>query len=114
MRNSFRKIFREYKEISLRYDRENQAIWCYFNPEPRPCFSIIMLKELRQMQQSIIDYFHPENILPEYPVCYFILASQSPGVFNFGGDLSLFIKFVPIISKKYLLNAYGVNEYIKS
>ena len=105
---SFRKIFREYKEISLRYDMENQAMWCYFNPHPRPCFSTIMLKELKQMQQSIIDYFHPENTSFQYPVRYIILASQSPGVFNLGGDLSLFTKLIIEENRDQLL------EYAKS
>lgn len=94
MRYSFRNVLREYKEISMRYDIENQAIWCYFNPKPRPCFSTTMLKELKQVQQSLIDYFHPENTSSQYPIRYFILASQSPGVFNFGGDLNLFTELI--------------------
>jgi len=98
MHNSFRDIFRDYKEISVRYDWVNQAIWCYFNPQPRPCFSTIMLQELKQMQQAIINYFHNDNAGFTYPVSYFILASQSSGVFNFGGDLKLFTQL--IINKK--------------
>jgi len=94
MHKSFKDIFQEYNEISLRYDVENQAIWCYFNPQPRPCFSTVMLKELKQMQQSIKECLHPENISSKYPVRYFILASQSPGVFNFGGDLNLFTQLI--------------------
>lgn len=60
------------------------------------------------MQQSIIDYFHPENIISKYPVRYFVLASQSPGVFNFGGDLSLFIKLIVDRKRDQLL------QYAKS
>ena len=108
MNYSFRKIFREHKEISVRYDREHQAIWCYFNPQPRPCFSTVMLKELRQLQQSIMDYFHPENRAAQYPVRYFVIASQSPGVFNFGGDLNLFIQLIADRQREQLL------EYAKS
>ena len=108
MRYSFRNIFHDYKEISLRYDMGNKAIWCYFNPQPRPCFSLVMLEELKQMQQSIIDYFHPANASCDYPVHYFILASQSPGVFNLGGDLNLFIKLITDKNREQLL------EYAKS
>lgn len=108
MNKSFNNIFREYKEISVRYDVENQAVWCYFNPQPRPCFSTVMLQELRQMQQAIKDCIYPENSIVEYPIRYFILASQSPGVFNFGGDLSLFVKLIRAKKRDQLF------EYAKS
>lgn len=90
MNRNFLKIFCDYQEISVRYDHEHRAVWCYYNPSVRPCFSSLMLQELKQVQHKIIDYF--AIIMPgeEALIRYQILHSQIPGVFNLGGDLALF------------------------
>lgn len=104
MKSRFREIFRDYQEMSLRYDMENQAIWCYFNPRVRSCFSPVLLQEALQIQQSLISYFNFEHKTHRYPVRYLILASQIPGVFNFGGDLELFVKLIVERDRYQLLN----------
>jgi len=103
MPEHFRKIFGPYKEMSVRYDRDQQALWCYFKPAERPCFSPTMLKESKHIQQAVIDYFESGKDLEEYPISYLILASQTPGVFNLGGDLNLFIKLIKSCSRDQLL-----------
>ncbi len=104
MNRDFFKIFRDYKEISIRYDAHHRAIWFYYNPTPRPCFSPTVLKEARQLQQSIIDYFDTKKTDSESPIRYFIQASQVPGIFNLGGDLSLFIKLIKDRNRQQLLD----------
>ena len=94
MNRDFFKIFRDYQEISIRYDVQHRAIWCYYNPTPRPCFSPTVLKEARQIQQSIIDYFDSRKTDSESPISYLIQASQVPGIFNLGGDLGLFVQLI--------------------
>ncbi len=94
MNQNFYNIFREYQEITVRYDIRHQAIWYYFNPRRRPCFSLTLLQELRQFSQSVTDYFNSRNSDSEPPIRYLILASQIPGVFNLGGDLALFSKLI--------------------
>jgi DSF synthase len=100
----FFKIFCDYQEISLRYDSRHRAIWCYYNPASRPCFSSTMLQELRQMQQSIIHYFTTKNTHSEPLVRYQILHSQVPGVFSLGGDLALFSKLIRENNRQHLLD----------
>lgn len=90
MAGDFFSIFQDYKEISVRYDAVHRAIWCYHNPNPRPCFSIRMLTELRQMQQGIMDYFESRDQNSEPLIRYQILISKIPGIFSMGGDLALF------------------------
>ena len=104
MNRDFFKIFRDYKEISIRYDAQYRAIWCYYNPTPRPCFSPAVLKEVRQIQQSIIDYFQAEEVGSEAPIRYLIQASQVPDIFNLGGDLNLFIKLIKDGNRQQLLD----------
>ena len=94
MNRDFYKIFRDYQEISIRYDVQHRAIWFYYNPTPRPCFSLTVLKEVRQVQESIIDYFKTGKTGPESPIHYLVIASQVPGIYNLGGDLDLFIKLI--------------------
>jgi len=102
MSENFRKIFGPYKEMSVRYDRDQEALWCYFKPSERPCFSPIMLRESKQIQQAIIDYFDSGKDLEQYPINYLILGSQTPGIFNLGGDLKLFIQLIKNCGREQL------------
>ena len=104
MNRNFCKIFCEYQEISLRYDAQHRAIWCYYKPALRPCFSSTMLRELRQMQQSIIDYYKTKKPNAESLVRYQILHSQVPGIFSLGGDLALFRKLIQEKNRQLLLD----------
>lgn len=103
MSQKFRRIFGPYKEMSVRYDREQEALWCYFKPSERPCFSRIMLRESKMIQQAVMDYFESGKDLEQFPIRYMILASQTPGVFNLGGDLSLFIYLIKNCNRAQLL-----------
>ena len=103
MSEQFREIFGPYKEMSVRYDRNQEALWCYFKPQQRPCFSPTMLQESKQIQQAVIRYFESIKGQEEFPVRYMILASQTPGVFNLGGDLELFIHLIKNCNRKQLL-----------
>ena len=104
MNGDFFKIFRDYQEISLRYDAEYRAIWCYYNPTPRPCFSPLMLQEIRQWLQSVIDYFSTKNAGSDSSIRYLIVQSQVPGVFSMGGDLALISKLIKEQNSQQLLD----------
>ncbi len=108
MSDRFQTIFREYQEVSTRYDVEHEAIWLYFNPQKRPCFSSVLLREAHEIQHAIINYFKANRTEPKYPVRYMILASQIPGVFNLGGDLNLFVQLIVDQNREQLF------EYAKS
>jgi DSF synthase len=103
----FFRIFRDFKEISVRYDAEHKAVWCYHNPNPRPVFSTGMLFELRQMQQGIMDYFEQKEPDEEPLIRYQILLSKVPGIFSMGGDLKLFSKLIKEKARQQLLD-YGL------
>lgn len=94
MNREFYEIFRDYEEISVRYDEQNRAVWCYYNPIQRPCFSLTVLQEAWQIQQSIIDYFNSRTTDSGSAIRYLIMASQVPGIFNLGGDLCLFADLI--------------------
>jgi len=104
MSDQFRKIFRPYKEMSVRYDRNQEALWGYFKPAQRPCFSPVILKEAKAIMLDIIQYFESGEDRENYPIRYVILASQTPGVFNLGGDLELFIDLIKRRDRDSLLD----------
>lgn len=107
MSRQFHKIFQGHKEMSVRYDPKQAAIWTYFKSSSRPCFTPAILKESLAIQQAIINYFKTDAKKP-YPVRYIVMASQAPGVFNLGGDLNLFIKLIEAQNRDQLL-AYATS-----
>jgi DSF synthase len=61
------------------------------DPKGRPCFSLELLEELRAVEMDLEQYAgitSPEDL----PLRYFVFASGTPGVFNYGGDLEWFIR----------------------
>lgn len=104
MNSEFFNIFKKYECISTRYDAKHRAVWCYYNPSQRHCYSHKMLVELRQCQQSIIDYFKTKKSDKESPIRYVVQCSKVPGVFNMGGDLELFSKLILEKDREQLLD----------
>jgi DSF synthase len=81
-------------QFSTRYDSENKAIWCWMQPEPRPCLNSTLLRELVSLQKQLTTTYqnqHPDTV---WPFRHLILASKVPGIYNLGGDLSLFQQFI--------------------
>jgi DSF synthase len=79
-----------YRYLRTRFEPQYGALWCYLAPHPRPCFNFEVLEELRRFQEKIGR--SSDNEGKSWGVRYVILASVTPGVFNFGGDLRLFIR----------------------
>ena len=81
----------DYRELSARFDHEYGVLWAHMNPQPVPCFSNGILADMRDYQaiiQSSGGVLATRGRLRS--IDYFVLASKVPGVFNLGGDLSLF------------------------
>jgi len=87
-------LLQDYEEIAIRYEKESGSVWCYFNPTVRPSFTLKMMQEMYQFQLSMIEYFKANDMNPQTPVNYLIIASQTEDVFNYGGDLALFADYI--------------------
>lgn len=74
-------------EIRLEHDETQKILWCKLHQEGRPCFTFDLGNELETLQIFL------ENNLNDYSdsVRYFIFGSDTPEVFNLGGDLELFV-----------------------
>ena len=79
-----------FASLDVALTEEDRAFWCFMKPERRPSFTPELLVDLAQMQRLIGDLFAATPRGASAPFDYFILGSHSQGVFNLGGDLTLF------------------------
>jgi DSF synthase len=75
----------KFENLTVRLDGRSGTYWCYMQPQKRPSFTPELLADLAEMQRSLKQLFSRD----ERPVRYYVLASELPGIFNLGGDLSV-------------------------
>lgn len=77
------------------FDAEWGALWAWMQPQGNPCFSLSFLNDIEAVDQSIVT--SGGKVLDQdlhAPVNYYVYASRSEGVFNYGGDLALFLLLI--------------------
>ena len=82
---------RNFRHITTQFDTRYGVLWCIMDPKHRSCFSLELLEELRALEiglEGLAGVTRPEDL----PLRYFVFASRTPGVFNYGGDLELFVR----------------------
>jgi DSF synthase len=97
----------EYTQLTVRFDRDEGILWTFFDQDEIPCASTEFLCELRHHHEAI------ENSNGQlwqddrcYPIRYSVMASLTPGVFNLGGQLSLFRELIRSKDRESLMQ-YG-------
>ena len=93
-----------YQQITTRFDSEFGVMWSFMRPEPRPCFNKTCLNDLlahhtylQSTQGEIVSQVKLQQ------VNYLVLASGVEGVFNLGGDLSVFRELIIAQDRTHLL-----------
>lgn len=89
-------------ELDVLYDERNTALWTFMRPAGRPSFTPLMLADFVSWQDLIGASFGPGKV----PLKYLVLGSRAPGVFCFGGDLTLFESLIRSDNRDGL-TAYG-------
>jgi DSF synthase len=84
-----RQLF-ELAELDVLYRPEDAVLWTFMRPSGRPSFTPSMLYDFEAWQRLIVENFGPSQV----PLRYLVLGSRAPGVFCFGGDLSLFERLI--------------------
>lgn len=79
-------LSRPYKYVRLEWRSEFSMLTLRVRVKPIQCYSLAALGELQQIFNDISA--HPGLVR------HFVMASDVAGVFNFGGDLSLFVLLV--------------------
>jgi DSF synthase len=71
------------------------AVWTYLNPKGLPCYSLELLKAMIAHDKQLADNGGRVEVEGEMrDVNYYVTASRTPGVFNLGGDLGLFVLLI--------------------
>lgn len=94
------------EQLSAFYDGDLEAMWLRWNPSPRPNFNPGLLQDLDRYCRFLSETAGRNNGGNKASIAYAILASRVPGVFNLGGDLSLFAQLIDHQDREGLL-AYG-------
>jgi DSF synthase len=92
---------RHLDQIATHLDRKYETAWCYLQPTDRPCFSTRLLTDLIGWCR-----FVEQNAAP-LGIRYHVIASNTPRIFNLGGDLELFRRYV-IQGDREGLRRYGI------
>lgn len=93
-----------YQHLVPRYDQENGVVWCYMQPSSKPCFTPELLEEIRSLHSSIEDQARCDQLnVNNSGLRYQVLASRIPGIFNLGGDLTLFLGVIRSGNREGLL-----------
>ena len=89
-------------QLDVSFDPETKALWTFMTPEGRPSFNLPMLRDLDVWQDEIEKLYGEDG----EQIRYLILGSRFPGVWNFGGDLGLFSKYIRNQDRQSLVD-YG-------
>ena len=109
--------FQNFKHLEVKIVPEQNAVWLYFDSQPRSCFTLTLLQELDEFQ-SILK--NRNGKLPHegklIDIEFNVITSRHP-VFSFGGDLEHFIKCIEKRDRenlrnyaKYCINAVYFNN----
>jgi len=79
-----------FDELEVEIEPGTKTYWSYMRPRERPSFTMGLLSDLARSQQSIKRLFSDAPETADQPLRFYVLASRLPGVFNLGGNLSLF------------------------
>lgn len=83
-----------FEEIEVRLEPEIETYWCGMRPTGRPSYTPALLRGLQDMQRSLVRLFEETPTEAGPPFRYFVVRSLQEGVFNLGGDLSLFSRHI--------------------
>lgn len=95
----------DFQQITLDYDLNTRSAWTRLKPHGRACFTLGLLSELAKRDQHFKANRNQGWAQGEvFPIEYQVVASGHPGVFNFGGDLALFVMLIKARDREALID----------
>jgi DSF synthase len=79
--------------LDIDYDADSCSIWMSYKADGPPFYSLQTLIDMAAVRESLRGLFASPRI-ELYPIRYFVMASNKPGVFNLGGDLATFARSI--------------------
>jgi DSF synthase len=109
--------------IGITYDADIKTLWLTIKPEPKPVFTLQLLKSVVAVQKAVRDLFGRDEVYAESPVRF--LAYRGEGsFFTLGGDLDFYLdclaqndrssleEYARVSTEGALLNATGLGGRI--
>ena len=98
-----RRLDRHYRQLEVAFDPALGAIWKFMRPEGVPCFNLGLLADLADCARAT-EASGSKVYVDGVPVRarYSVFASHVPGVFNYGGDLALFVRLAETRDRRRL------------
>jgi DSF synthase len=90
----FPQLDRRYAELETRFDAQERILWCYFRQRSRPSFTLQLLDDIAEMQSVLKKVFQVPNVEKNPPVRYAVWTTETPGIWNLGGDLKLLVDLI--------------------
>ena len=100
---------RDYQHIDYHVDPDDDILWVYLNPYPRPCVTPELVDDIRALQRMLEingGRIPVDGCL--VPIRYHVLDSNIPGVFSLGGDLFFFLHCIKA-GDKATIESYARN-----
>lgn len=94
-----------FRQIEQRYDIDHRALWTFMKPSGTPCFNMGLLNEIRSSDKQFAadgGKIALDGVMR--PVDFHVGASLIPDVFNYGGDLALFVLLIKSRDREALLH----------
>jgi DSF synthase len=76
--------------IDVKLDFEQKIYWAAMRPSQHPMITMELLRDMMCVQESVRAIMEEGNREQRQHLEYFVAASQTPGVYNFGGNLAYF------------------------
>ncbi|MBS7455919.1 crotonase/enoyl-CoA hydratase family protein [Coralloluteibacterium stylophorae] len=100
--NNVKLLHREsaYSTIRIQEESDNDAYWCFMHAHAaaaqadyRPCFNRPLMHEMHAYLRHASDRIALRAATGEHAIAHVVVASDAP-VFNLGGDLDLFGRYI--------------------
>src|SRR4051812_4778953 len=92
-------------QVEVEYDLATRSVWTYLKPSGTACFNPGLLSDLHNnhefFKKNQGQALHADRL---FPVDYFVVASGIEHVFNYGGDLALFVLLIKSRDRDALLH----------
>lgn len=83
----------KFDNLRVDIDPQSRTCWCLMRPHARPSFTPGLLADMAELQQLFKSAFADASAR-DAPLRYLVVGSDVPGIFNLGGDLSLFAALI--------------------
>lgn len=79
----------KFDNLDVEYDAPTESAWMIYGAEAPVCYTPHTLSEMSRFRHALQAMF-AIGLTARTPIRYLVIASNKPGVFNLGGDLSVF------------------------